>query len=285
MMNIPAALFALSLFAAASASTPAAPPPDSLALRLKRAEGGAGPRAAADAALAIGRLYYARGDYRPAADAFSRAAARLGPDRKGEALYWAGLSWLGLNSPNAARAALDEVVASGHARRADALLAIAGAWESEERFDKAYATLLLLTSGDMGPAGPAALDRMSFVCERLHRTAEAERAKARLLASYPGSMEALALVARDKETSAAVPVSGPVAVEAGRFASAGRARGLVARAQRAGYKDAKVVERVSAATRSFAVRLGSYPDRPSAHEAQLRASKELGLTARITGDH
>ncbi len=284
MTQVPAALLALSLFAATSAATQAPSAPDSMVIRLKRAETVAGPRAAADAALSLGRLYYARGEYRPAADAFSRAAARLGPARKGEALYWTGMAWLGLNSPNAARAAFDEVVSAGDPRRNDALLGTADAWVSEDRFDKAFATLQQLISGDMGPAGPAALERMSVVAERLNRAADAERAKARLLSSYPGSMEALALVARDKETAPAAPTSGPVAVEAGRFANAARARGLVVRAQRAGYKDARVVEHVSAATRSFAVRLGSYPDRPSAREAQLRAAKELGLTARITGD-
>ena len=62
-------------------------------------------------------------------------------------------------------------------------------------------------------------------------------------------------------------------------------RGLVARAHRAGYKDARVVERGSASSRSFSVRLGTYPDRPTAREAQSRAAKELGLSARVTGDH
>ena len=285
MMDGHTALLILALIALGPGAPGGALRMDSLAVRLTQAERSADPRAAGEAALMLGRLHYARGDYRPAADAFSRAAARLAPARKGEALYWAGLSWLGLGSNNAARAALDEVVAAHHPRRAEALLGIASAWESDERYDKALSTLQDLLAGESGEAGPAALERMGVVAGHLHRTADAERAHGRLLARSPGSMEAAALLARTKEASPAAPLNGPVAVEAGRFTSAARARGLVARAQRAGYKDARVVERGSASSRSFSVRLGTYPDRPTAREAQSRAAKELGLSARVTGDH
>src|SRR2546428_673836 len=80
---------------------PADRPADSLAIRLQQREATAArPRVAGEAALRLGRLFYARGEYRPAADAFSRAAARLDPGRKSEALYWTGLSWLALRSPD-----------------------------------------------------------------------------------------------------------------------------------------------------------------------------------------
>src|SRR5205823_4954281 len=78
---------------------------DSLAARLRRDERIAiGPRAAGEAALELGRLHYARGEYRAAAEAFARAAARLDPAHKDEPLYWEGLAWLGLGNPAAARA-------------------------------------------------------------------------------------------------------------------------------------------------------------------------------------
>src|SRR5262249_37292322 len=153
------------------------------------------PREAGEAALELGRLFYARSAYRPAADAFARAAARLDPARKSEALYWSGLSWLGLGAPNPARAALQEVVASGPRRGAGARLALAAAWEREGRRDQASPALGHLLAPDPGEAGATALERLPGLADRLHRPADAARARARLVAAYPASIEATSAAA------------------------------------------------------------------------------------------
>src|SRR5262249_54550284 len=80
------------------------------------------------APMVLGQLYYARGEYRRAAETFGRAAARLDPGRKPEARYWAGLAWLALGDANQARAALDEVVGGGGLRHTEAMLAQVQAW-------------------------------------------------------------------------------------------------------------------------------------------------------------
>ena len=110
-----------------------------------------------EAALALGRLHFARGEYRQAADAFARAAARLDPSQKHEARYWTGLSWLGLREPTQARAALEEVARSPSPRRADAMLGVALAWELAGRPERAFEELGQLLERDPGEAGPAAL--------------------------------------------------------------------------------------------------------------------------------
>jgi len=94
--------FLAPLFVLGPALTPLAPEldslvartaPDSLAAPLARLEARRSrPGVQAQAALLLGQLYYARGEYRPAADAFARASARFDPSRKDEARYWAGLA-------------------------------------------------------------------------------------------------------------------------------------------------------------------------------------------------
>ena len=260
------------------------PPADSLVVRLQRREATASrPREAGEAALRLGSLFYARGEYRAAADAFSRAAARLDPGRKSEALYWTGLSWLGLKSPDPARAALAEVATSGSPRRSEALLGIAAAWEQEGRPDQAYEALQQVLAGDPGEAGPAALERLATLADRMHRPAEATRARARLLTSYPASIEATMAATALAESEARGPAAGPVSIETGRFANAARARALAARAMHAGFADARVVKRGGSAARIYVVLLGSYPDAGEAARAKLRATRELGLSVRVTG--
>src|SRR5947207_755314 len=96
-------------------------PADSLVVPLRRFENEAPrPSEGAAAAWLLGQLHYARGEYRPAAEAFSRAAARLDPARKPEARYWAGLAWLALGDPGQARAAFEELSKPGSPRRAEA---------------------------------------------------------------------------------------------------------------------------------------------------------------------
>jgi hypothetical protein len=98
------------------------------------------------------------------------------------------------------------------------------------------------------------------------------------------SLEAAAVAAALQATAAAPPASGPVALEAARFASPGRARALVARALRAGFPEAKVAARGDGAARTYAVVLGHYPDAALARKAQARAARELGISARLTGE-
>jgi len=258
--------------------------PDSLASRLRRDELAATrPRDAGAAALLLGRLDYARGEYRSAADAFARAAARLDPARKSEALYWAGLSWLGLHSPNAARAALEEVVASGSPRGDEAQLAIAVAWEQDDRPEKAYGVLERLLERSPGEATPAALERLAALADRFHRPAEAARARERLLSSYPTSMEAAMTAAALAGPTSAVPPGAPIGLEVGRFAGPARARALAARAARAGFPDARVLVRGEGAATSYTVLLGTYPDAAAARDAEAVAARELGLSPRLTG--
>jgi TolA-binding protein len=168
--------------------------PDSLLAPLKRHEvvKGKAPEAG-EAAFLLGQLHLARGEHRLAADAFSRAAARLDGARKAEARYWAGVSWLGVPDGAQARAVLDEV--SG-ARKPEAQLGIAIAWEQQGRPDKAYETLYNLLRGDPGEAGPAALERIATLADQLHKPDVASRALSRLQRDYPGSFEAVGAFAR-----------------------------------------------------------------------------------------
>src|SRR5437899_10759958 len=101
------------------AAAPAAPIPPDLLLLLKRhpadslvaplrrfeVEHGQGSEGG-EAAYVLGQLHFARGEYRQACDAFERAAARLEPERKPAARYWAGLSLPAPKEPEPARAAL-----------------------------------------------------------------------------------------------------------------------------------------------------------------------------------
>ena len=168
-----------------------ATPVESLAVALRRFESGAGlPEQGGDAALVLGRLHYARGEYRPAADAFGRAAARLEPGRKPEARYWAGLCWLALGDVPQARSALEEVARSSGAQRPLALLALAQSWELAGKPDRAFDLLGRLLEGNPGEAGPAALARFAALAERFEQPEQAHRARVRLLRDYPSSLEA-----------------------------------------------------------------------------------------------
>src|SRR6266436_7212957 len=126
----------LLLAALIAGATPLPSPP--------RARGGS-PRAVAEARAPrfgaddfdAGQRHYARGEYRQAADAFGRAAARLEPARKPEARYWSGLSWLGAGDAVQARSAFEDVIAAGSPRRAFAELGMAQSWELAGQGDRA----------------------------------------------------------------------------------------------------------------------------------------------------
>jgi tetratricopeptide (TPR) repeat protein len=259
-------------------------PADSLAPVLRRTEQRAeSAEKAGEAAMMLGRLHYARGEYRMAADAFARAAARLDPSLKAEAHYWAGTSWLAMRSPNPARAAFEAVVASASPRRTEAMLGIATAWEQSDRPDRAYETLEDLLANDPGEAGPPALERYAVLADRFQRPRVAAAARARLLEQYPESMEATAAALSLEAATQAAMAAGALGVLAGRFTTASRAQSLAARAIRVGFADARVIEQGAGPTRSYAVQFGSYATEAEARTARDRAVRILGVNAHVTG--
>lgn len=249
--------------------------PDSLVAPLRRFESArAGSADAAEAALVLGHLHFARSEYTQAAAAYSRAAARLDPARKPEARYWTGLAWLGMREPNQARAALEEVAASNSPRRTEAMLGIAIAWEMTGRNERALEELGRLLEGDPGEAGPAALERTIAIAEALHRPEVARSARVRLLRVYPRSIEAAMLSAPGVAGASAAK---RIELLSGPYDSATRARALVSTARRAGFTDAEVVEPRAQSPKSYRVRLGSYPDAAAARAAGARATEKLGV--------
>jgi tetratricopeptide (TPR) repeat protein len=257
-------------------------PADSLPERLRRYETEyARSPEAADAALLLGQLQYAHGEYRRAAETFARAAARLVPARKLEARYWAGLSWLGLGEPDQTRAALEEVANVGGARRAGALLAMAQAWELARRPDRAAEILSGLIAGEPGEAGPAALERVAELAGRDGQEEQARRARERLLAAYPRSMEAaaarLAVFAPASTQAAAETRPGAAAVVIGSFVDPARARSLASAARAAGFPDARVVSHGEGPAAVHTVRLGVYPRHAEARKAGEQAAQALGV--------
>jgi tetratricopeptide (TPR) repeat protein len=256
-------------------------PADSLITALRSLEtASVRPAVAAEASLVLGHLYFARAEYRAAADAFSRAAARAEPAAKPEARYWAGLAWLALGQPVQARAALDEVVRAGGPRRADALLGTAQAWDLSDHPDRAFAALAELLEGDSGEVGPAALERYAALAERMGRPEQARRARERLLQGYPRSIEAaasrLAIAAQTAE-----PGRDVVAVVIGTFIDPARARSLASAAKRAGFPDAQVVSRGRGLSATHEVRLGTYARRGEATKAGEQAERALGVTYKL----
>lgn len=257
-------------------------PADSLARPLRRYEAA---RArypdAAEAALLLGQLQYARGEYRRAAETFARAAARLDPARKPEARYWTGLAWLGAGEPDQTRAALEEVASGGGPRHAPALLAVAQAWELARRPERVTETLTALLLGDPGEAGPAALERLAALAERDGDENQARKARERLLADYPRSMEAaaarLAIFAPANAQPAAKTRPGALAVVIGSFVDPARARSLATAARAAGFPDARVVSHGEGLAAVHMVRLGVYPRHAEARKAGEQAAQALGI--------
>jgi tetratricopeptide (TPR) repeat protein len=256
-------------------------PADSLADSLARFEGaGWPPSVGAEAALTLGALHFARGEYREAVTAYMRAAARLDPARKAEARFWAGLSWLGLGEPTQARASLEEVARAGSTRRVEALLGVAQAWELSQRPDQALEVLSTILDGDLGEVGAAVLERAAALAERAKRPDQAHKARERLLRNYPRSIEAAAArlaLARAAEP----PGSGHVAVVIGSFLGAARARSLATEARHAGFPDAQVVTRGEGLAAVYIVRLGAYASHAEARSAGEQAARALGVSYQI----
>jgi len=145
---------------------------------------------AAEAAFVLGQLHLVRGEYRLAADAFSRAAAGFEPARKEEALYWAGIAWLGVPDPHRARGPLEVVERGGGRRRAHAAFGIAAAWMLEDRPESAFRMLSRLVARRSSEMTPAALERLAAVARQLHAPEVARLANERLRREYPRSFEA-----------------------------------------------------------------------------------------------
>jgi tetratricopeptide (TPR) repeat protein len=262
-------------------------PAESLVVPLRRFEADhARAASAGEAALVLGQLHYARGEYRLAAEAFARAAARLDPAGKPEARYWLGLSWLALGEPNQARSALEEVIAAGGLRMAEARLALAQTWELARRPERSAQVLEALVGQEPGEAGPAALERLAVLTEPSGHEDRVRKLRERLVREYPRSMEAAA--ARLTVFGAAAGKapsgnrSGAVAVTIGSFLDVGRARSMAAAARAAGFPEAQVVTLGQAPTAVHLVRLGIYPGAGEARRAAGQAEKALGVTAQLS---
>jgi tetratricopeptide (TPR) repeat protein len=279
-------------------------PADSLVAPLLRFEDAHHGSDAAEAAFTLGQLHYARGEYRQAADAFARAAARFAPARKGEARYWAGLAWLGCGEANQARAAFEEAARQVTPRPPEALLGVALCWELAQRPDRALETLQGLLVDDPGEAGPAALDHLAMLNERLGRPEPARRAREQLVREYPRSLEA----ARAGQAATAQPRSAPqpprapapvaplaprrvappppaaqipLTVQIGAFRDQGRAQQLAAAARRQGFTPVRVSALQDPGGALYAVRVGVFATAEDARGAGVRLGRALGVTWRV----
>jgi tetratricopeptide (TPR) repeat protein len=261
---------------AAWRALPAAAAPDSCANLLRIWEA-APPRGvtASEAAMALGQFHYARGEYRQARDAFTRASARVAGAEQGEARYWVGLSALAVGEGAAAREAFAAAAATLPARRSLAQLGSAQAWDADRRPEKSLDALHALLAADPGEAGPAALERLGALAEQFHRNDEAKQARKRLAREYPRSLEA----ARLNAVPVAPAGAGPVAIQIGVFADRERAAALARQARVAGFSSAQLVERKGDGSRPtlWVVRLGSYATREDANADGEKAQRALGV--------
>jgi tetratricopeptide (TPR) repeat protein len=250
-------------------------PADSLVLPLRRIENNAlRPREAAEAALKLGQLHYARGEYRRAADAFSRAAARLDPARKPEARYWAGMSWLALGDAGQARAVFEEITSGESPRRSEALLGLALAWDRQRRPEKAFEILDPLSREAQGEAAPPVLEQTIRIADRMHRTDAANRARERLVREFPRSMEATRAGLEPARRNTTV-------VELGPFPSEPRAHQVAEEARRAGFTGAQVMVRPGSDRARAMVQLGEYSTADEARRAADRVRRSLGVPAQL----
>lgn len=166
---------------------------DSLAPALRRLEA-MGPRSvSAGAAFTLGQFHLARGEYRQAADAYGRAAARLTGYDRAEARYRQGVAWLGVGDGGRARPAFEEVSALSQPLRPLAQLGLSQSYALTGEPQREFDVLRRLLDGPAGEAEPAALERYAALCERAHRRAEAVVARERLLRRWPRSLEAARL--------------------------------------------------------------------------------------------
>src|SRR5262245_50608189 len=138
---------------------PAGLPADSLGPALRRLEAAGPAGVAGAAAFTLGEFHFARGEYRAAAGAFGRAAARLQGLAPTEARYGQGSAWLGERDGGHARAAFDEVAMLSGPYRSLAQLGLARAYGLQGDSDHELAMLRRLLDRPAGEAEPAALAR------------------------------------------------------------------------------------------------------------------------------
>ena len=276
-------------------------PADSLLSPLARLEATGRGDDAAEAALTLGRLHYARGEYRQAAAEFVRATQRSDPARRAEAHYWTGLAWLGAGELGQARTALEQAARNDSPRRPEAQLGVALCWEAARQPERALETLQILLAGEPGEAGPAALEHVAALAAQLQRPELARRARERLAKDYPRSIEAVratrpaaggaARVSRPASQPAAsaaarlapppVAAQVPLAVQIGVFREFARARELADRARRGGFGPARVAALTDASGKLFAVRVGVYATAGDARSAGDRLGRALGVSWRV----
>jgi hypothetical protein len=178
---------------------PASVPADSLDPVLRRIEAQGPVSRAAAAAYALGQFHHARGEYRIAAVAFGRAAARSQGVERAEARYRQGLAWLGAREAARARAAFEEVAMLSEPYRALAQLGLAGCYALTGETDRELNVLRRLLDRPAGEAEPAALARYAALLDRQRRSSEAKAARERLAKRWPRSFEAALLPAVEPE--------------------------------------------------------------------------------------
>ena len=288
-MSLPTLLLLASLAVNAPAGggglVPAATPVDSLPRMLAALEAHPRPGAsAADAAFLLGQLHHARGEYRQAAAAFTRAAGRSSGESRAEARYRAGLSLLGAGQGAAAREAFAAAMRDAPARAALAQLGVGQAFEQDRHADKAFAAYQQLLLGEPGEAGPAALERIAALGAALHRDEDARRARLQLAQKYPASLEAARLAASPVPAPPQLP--GAIAtrsVQIGVFSERSRALALVDAARRAGFPDTGATERALSEGRppEWVVRLGRFANADVARRAGEKAERALGVSWKV----
>jgi len=294
----------LALLAAAPVASPLpqlleSRPADSLVGPLEQLESTRRGRDAVEAALVLGRLRYARGEYRQAAAVFARAAAHADAARRPEARYWAGLSWLGVGAPNQARAAFEEAARGDSPVRTQALLGVALSWEAARRPERALETLQALLAGDPGEAGPAALEHVRSLATQHGRPELARRAAERLQREYPRSVEAVRAARAPAPAGPPRPgpagpaptvrrappppaaLQGPLAVQIGAFREPARARELAETARRAGFAPVRVSATQDEGGALYLVRVGVYATAEDARSAGERLERALGVACRV----
>ena len=238
----------------------------------------------ADAAFLLGQLHHARGEYRQAADAFTRAANRRSGESRGEARYRAGVSLLGAGQNAAAREAFAAAIHDAPSRAVLAQLGIAQALEAEQHPDKALAAYQQVVSADAGEAGPAALERIAALGGSLRHEDDARLARLQLARQYPASLEAARLAASPAPAAAPTPnVSAARSVQIGVFSERARALALVDAARKAGFADTEATERASTDGRAtvWVVRLGRFASADAARAAGDKAERTMGVSWKV----